>query len=55
MAKKFRDFCVIHENHENIRPRKFGAIRYMKTVTLLMVLLSGDENVPCRCVRTMRL
>ena len=23
------DFCVIHENHENIRPQKFGAIRYV--------------------------
>ena len=26
--QNFRDFCVIHENHENIRPQKFGAIRY---------------------------
>ena len=26
--QNFHDFCVIHENHKNIRPRKFGAIRY---------------------------
>ena len=30
-GKNFCDFCVIHKNHENIRPRKFGAIWYVRT------------------------
>ena len=27
--ENFRDPSEIHENHKNIRPRKFGAIRYV--------------------------
>ena len=27
--KNFCDHCEIHENHENIRSQKFGAIRYV--------------------------
>ena len=30
--QNFRDFCVIHENHENIRPQKFGAIWYVSNL-----------------------
>ena len=25
--KNFNDFCVIHKNHDNIGPQKFGAIQ----------------------------
>ena len=34
--KNFRDSSEIHENHENIRPRKFGAIRYWCKHLLLL-------------------
>ena len=34
-GKNFRDWCEIHENHENIVSRIFGAIRYINTYTHL--------------------
>ena len=47
--KNFHDHCEIHENHENIWPQKFGAIRYnvsYNTSLLLEQVWRGYNQAP---------